>query len=315
MKHSQLLQPVLGKVHKAVLKNGKAIAIKVQRNNLDFIVKQDLALLYFLIRLIKFLRPDTDWQNWNHLIDEFGNTLFAEMDYLQEGRNADRLRATLRYFPAVIIPRVFWLYTTKRIITEELCLGTKIDKLSLLTNVDLKRLAQNIVKAYLAQIIDDSYFHADPHAGNLAVNTYGQLIIYDFGMMGYITDKQKQGLNELIFSIAKNDISLFLDCLSHLGFIDAHRRTDKNLQKVIEKIWTNFHLPSKKEIDLVQLEKEVDLLLLKRYFRLPANLAYLIRMAVALEAIVYRLDPELNFLKMAKPYFKKDSDKLRYNLS
>lgn len=304
----------IGQVHRAGLKDGRVVAVKVQRSNLVKTVKQDLALMHFVLCLIKVVKPKSDWKSWSNLIDEFGRTLFVEMDYLQEGRNASRLRNVLRPFPMIVIPRILWHYTTKFVITEEFCPGIKIDKLTLLSGIDLKRLAKCLVEAYLVQILEYGYFHADPHAGNLAISTSGQLIIYDFGMMGYITGKQRIGLVKLISSIAENKISVFVDSLADLGFISANSTADKNyLQELIAPMWVRYHSPAGYEIDLSEVEREVDIFLLNRYFTLPPNLAYLIRMIVALEAIVRMLNPNLNFLRVAAPYFKKIRGQLRYN--
>jgi predicted unusual protein kinase regulating ubiquinone biosynthesis (AarF/ABC1/UbiB family) len=303
---SPIASASIGQVHRAVLKNKEVVAVKIQRAKLEILVKQDIALMHYFVCLTKFLMPNFDWQNWSVLIDEFGKTLFWEMNFLQEGQNADRLRKVLRPFPMIVIPRIFWQYTTKRVITEELRQGTKIDKLDLLSNHNLKRISKCLVEAYLEQVLEHGYFHADPHAGNLAINNDGQIIMYDFGIMGSLSKEQRLGLVNLVLSIAKNDISLFVDAIGALGFIKGKAQTDKaSLLKMIEPIWTKCLSPSKNQIDLADLEKEVDLLMLSKNFLLPANLAYLIRMIVTLEAILHNLNPDLNFLRTASPYFQK----------
>jgi len=295
----------IGQVHKATLKNGQAVAVKVQRANLAQVINQDLAFLRSLFRAAKAINIKGDWDSWFSLIDEFGQCLLAEIDYLQEGRNADHLRQVLRNFPAIIIPRIFWRYTTRRVITEELCEGVKIDKISLLKDIDLKRLAKQIVDAYLEQMMVHGYFHADPHAGNLAVTNEGKLIIYDFGMVSHLSEGQQQGMIKLIHGVIDNNISGFIEALEQMGIIRAISRQDKEyLLTIIEPIWVYCHTASTEEIDLLHLEKEINVLLRNRYFQLPANLAYLIRMIVALEAIVRTLNPNFNFIRAASPYFR-----------
>ncbi len=304
----------IGQVHRAGLKDGRIVAIKVQRAKLLNTVKQDLALMHFILRLTKLVKPTTDWKSWSNLIDEFARTILIEMDYLQEGRNADRLRDVLKSFPMIIIPRVLWHYTTRIVLTEEFCPGIKIDRLESLNRIDLKRLAKCLVEAYLEQILDYGYFHADPHAGNLAISASGQLIMYDFGMMGYVTRKQRMGLVKLISAIVDNDISIFIDALVDLDFVSNNSIADKNhLQELITPIWVRYYSSGGDNVELSELESEVDIFLLSSYFKLPANLAYLIRMIVALEAIVRILNPNLNFLRLAEPYFKKIRSQLRYN--
>ncbi len=296
----------IGQVHRAILKNGRAVAVKVQRTNLARTVHEDLVYMRFLIGLAKVLRLKGDWQGWFALVDEFERSIFIEMDYLQEGRNADKLRQILRNFPAIVIPRVVWRYSTKHVLTEQLCEGTRIDKISSFADIDTKRLAKQMVEAYLEQIVVHGYFHADPHAGNLAVSETGQLIIYDFGMMGYITDSQREGMLRLVLSIMDNNLSRFIESFTEIGIIRPISQADRDrLEKVIEPVWTQFRRYPISDIDLSIIEKEIDLLLAHQYFRLPANLAYLIRMVVSLDAIVHALNPDFNFARVASPYFKR----------
>ncbi len=209
----------IGQVHKATLKNGLAVAVKVQRPGLAKIIYEDLGIMRLIARLGKACHWQGDWQGWLEITDEFGHSLFAEMDYLQEGRNADRLRKILRPMPVVIIPKIIWAQTTKKVLTEELCQGEKIDNGNTigLKEIDLKRLSVQLVDAYLQQIFIHGYFHADPHAGNFAVTKNGQLIIYDFGMVSYLTDTQRQGLVNAITSIVNNDSQSLIAALEELG--------------------------------------------------------------------------------------------------
>ena len=174
-----------------------------------------------IANLAKTLRLKGDWQDWLDLIDQFGYSLFAEMNYLQEGRHADRLRRILRNFPTILIPRIIWRYSGRRVLTEELCEGTKIDNLGILlsADLDLKRLARQLVEAYLEQIFVHGFFHADPHSGNFAVTPTGEMVIYDFGMVSYLTAVQRLGLLNLVVSVVKDDINAFICAFEQLGIL------------------------------------------------------------------------------------------------
>ncbi len=294
----------IGQVHKAILKDGQAVAIKIQRADLQNIISQDLAIMRFFINTMKTLHFKGDWLGWLAIVDEFGKGLAREMDYLQEGQNADRLRRVLRSFPAIVIPRVFWRYTTKHIITEELCEGIKIDNVASLQNFDLKRLCRNLVEAYLEQIAVYGYFHADPHAGNLAVGHRGELIIYDFGMMGFLTDLQRQGMINLVFSVIENRISRFIDALGQIGIIRLRESHDREkIESMILPLWKHLRSSSAEDFDLSSIEK--DMQQLSQHLQLPVNIVCLIRMVVSLEAIVRMLSPDFNFVRVATPYFKR----------
>ena len=301
-------QPVasasIGQVHKAILRDGRTVAVKIRRKNLQQVIDQDLAFMRFAIKLGKVFYARGNWQSWAAIVDEFDRGISVEMDYLQEGRNADRLRQVLRLFPAIVVPRVVWRYTTKAVIVEEFCQGIKIDQVLLLQNFDRKRLCGNLVEAYLEQVIVHGFFHADPHAGNLAVAPTGQLIIYDFGMTGYLTDCQRLGVTNLVASVVKNNISGFVDALEQIGFVRLMSKVDREyLEEIILPVWRQCRLTPSADVDLSGFEKEM--LLLSQYFCLPANIVSLIRMAVALEAIVRKLSPDFNFAQAAAPYFRK----------
>ncbi len=297
----------IGQVHKAFLHDGTAVAVKVQRPDLAQVIYQDLGLVRLIARLGKFCRWKGDWDAWLDLTNEFGHSLFLEMDYLQEGRHADRLRKILRPIPAIVIPRIIWRLTTKKILTEELWVGEKIDNdiVSRRQDIDLKRLSSQLVDAYLLQIFVHGYFHADPHTGNFAVSESGQLIIYDFGMVSYLTSYQQQGLINAVTSVVNNDSRAFIVSLEELGIVTKVTAEIKaSLEKTIQPFLDFCHTFPVPEINLSQLEKEMDQLVKKHSLRLPANLAYLIRAVVSLEGFVRMLNPEFNFVRAAKPYFK-----------
>jgi len=297
----------IGQVHKAFLQDGPAVAVKVQRPGLAKIIYQDLGFMRLIARLGKIWHWRGDWQAWLELTDDFGHSLFAEMDYLQEGRHADRLRKILRTMPAIIIPRIIWRQTTKKVLTEELCQGTKIDNgtTARRQDIDLERLSAQLVDAYMLQIFVNGYFHADPHSGNFAVTEDGQLIIYDFGMVSYLTCVQRQGLVNAITSVVNNDSPAFIASLEELGIVSKISQESKDqLEKTIQPFLAFCQTSSAADINLSELEKEMDQLVKKQSLRLPANLAYLIRTAVSLEGFVRMLNPEFNFVRAAKPYFK-----------
>ncbi len=166
----------IGQVHRGILKDGKAVAIKVQRPDIANLIYQDLALMKLFAHTAQILHLKGEWQDWLELIDQFGYSLFAEMNYLQEGRHADRLRKALRNFPTILIPRIIWRYSSPKVLTEELCEGAKIDNLgmALSAGFDLKRLVRQLVEAYLEQVFVHGFFHADPHSGNFAITPDGQ---------------------------------------------------------------------------------------------------------------------------------------------
>ncbi len=176
----------LGQVHKAVLHSGESVVVKVQRPGLKKLFEIDLEILKGIAR---YFQNHPKWgrgRDWIGIYEECCRILWEEIDYLNEGRNADTFRRNFRAYDWVKVPRVYWRYTTSRVITLEYVPGIKISQYEALeaAGVDRKAIARYGAQAYLHQLLNNGFFHADPHPGNLAVSPDGALIFYDFGMMG-----------------------------------------------------------------------------------------------------------------------------------
>ncbi|HEY9783836.1 MAG TPA: AarF/UbiB family protein, partial [Candidatus Obscuribacterales bacterium] len=212
----------VGQVHLARLKNGTEVVVKVQRPDLRQRFYQDLGYMRLVVNWGRtLLGKNFDWDGWIELSDEFGRNLFCEVNYIQEGRNADKLRRVLRDFEDVRIPRVFWKYTGRRVLTLEYAPGTKIDKLNELhaRSINLPKLARLLVNCYLEQVLMHGFFHADPHAGNLSIDDEGRLVIYDFGMMGEITEEQRAAITGCISAVIRRSTAELVENLRQLGIL------------------------------------------------------------------------------------------------
>ncbi len=247
-------------------------------------------------------RHALDFRGWFELSDEFGRTLFEEINYLQEGRNADRLRYLMRNRPRIRVPRVYWKYTGRRVLTLEYIGGTKISQVEDLAEqgFDLKELGNLLVNCYLEQFVLTGFFHADPHAGNLAVDLDGNLIIYDFGMMGEIKEEQRRSLLMCVMSVVRRDPEQVTKYLMELGIVSGQA----SLETVSRTIGPFIDYYAGKDIldlDFQHLEQDIDQVIAERSFRLPANLAYLLRAGSSLEGIARTLKPDFSFVAAVQP--------------
>ena len=184
----------LGQVHRAQLHSGADVVVKVQRPGLNKLFEIDLGILRGIAR---YFQNHPRWgkgRDWVGIYDECCRILWLEIDYLNEGRNADTFRRNFRNCDWVKVPRVSWQYTAPRVLTLEYIPGIKISNYEALeaSGLDRKELAQMGAKAYLQQLLNHGFFHADPHPGNIAVSPGGELIFYDFGMMGQITSTLRE---------------------------------------------------------------------------------------------------------------------------
>lgn len=297
----------IGQVHKARLKDGTEVAVKVQRPQLRQRFYQDLGYMRFLIRLGSLLfQKYADWDGWYELSDEFGRNLFCEVNYIQEGRNADRLRRVLRDYPDIRVPKVFWKYTGRRVLTLEYLPGTKIDRVKELLerNVNLPRLGKQLVNCYLEQVLMHGFFHADPHAGNLAVDEDGKLVIYDFGMVGEISDEQRQSITGCISAVIQKDTEDLIANLRKLGILKEGANS-MPIERAVKPFIDYYAGREVKDLDFTDLENDIDQIALDRSLCLPPSLAYLLRAGSTIEGIARTLQPNFSFVEAAKPALKK----------
>lgn len=296
----------IGQVHKARLKDGQLVVVKVQRPDLSQRFYQDLGCMRLLARIGQRVCKGGQWDNWLALSDQFGRTLFSEIDYIQEGRNADRARRLMRDHLEIRIPRVYWRYTGRRVLTLEFLPGTKIDCIEELQarNIDLAKIGNELISSYLDQVLLHGFFHADPHAGNLSVDNDGKIIIYDFGMMGEITEAERDAMMGAIVAIMKKNTGDLVQHLKELKIIIE----DKNLQPIartLQALMEYYAGRQVKDLDFSKLEKDLDRMALDRALSFPPTLAYLLRAGTSLEGIARTLQPNFNFVEAAKPFLKK----------
>jgi predicted unusual protein kinase regulating ubiquinone biosynthesis (AarF/ABC1/UbiB family) len=252
------------------------------------------------------LKPEGQWQSWMELSDEFGRNLFQEIDYIHEGRNADRVRTMLKDLPEIQIPRVYWKYTGRRVLTLEYCPGIKIDHVAELEERGFNpaKIGNQLVNSYLEMVLMHGFFHADPHAGNLCIAPDGRIIIYDYGMMGEITDEQREGITGCIAAVIKKDTEELVRNLKNLGIIRGDAPTAPIL-RTLQPFIDYYAGKAVKELDFSDLEHDIDQITYDRALNLPPTLAYLLRAGTSLEGIARTLKPNFSFVEAAKPPLKK----------
>ncbi len=314
----------IGQVHRVQLKDGRQAVLKVQRQGLAhdfyrdlgmmrFAARSGLALDLWKARVSKFFKAEGpkkparfDFANWLEMSDEFGKNLFSEIDYLLEGRNADRLRRLLRDKPEVRIPRVIWKYSARKVLTLEYIEGIKIDRVDELREkgIDTEGLGNLLIGTFLEQIVIKGFFHADPHAGNMAVDRDGCLIIYDFGMVGEITEAQRRSLLQCVLSTVNKNPDLLVKSLAELGVV-RQGTNHEAIGRAITPFMDYYAGKSLFDLDFRQLEHDIDIVVTERSLRLPANLAYILRAGSSLEGIARTLKPDFSFIQAVRPIVKR----------
>lgn len=294
----------LGQVHKGRLPDGQIVAIKILRPGIDELINIDLHAIRRVIDLIKIF---TDWEHFvdlDAIYEEFHVTLQAELDYIQEGGNAERI-ASNNKDNELLIPNIIWDYTRPRVLTMEFMEGIKINDHKALkeAGIDFPGIALKLLQTYVSQVLVDGFFHADPHPGNLFVTAQGQLVMVDFGMVGAIPAELRQQLVEMAFAMVRRDYSEVVDYLKEVGFLryDADNAVvTRAVTLFIEHTLGRENKPS--SFDLSIFLDDLEILLYEQPFQIPANFTFLGRALGTLYGLCISLDPQINFLEVAKPY-------------
>ena len=296
----------LGQVHKAKLFNGDDIVVKVQRPGLKQLFTIDLAILK---QIARYFQSNPKWgknRDWMGIYDECCRILWEETDYLLEGRNADTFRRNFRDEDWVCVPRVYWKYASPRVLALEYMPGIKISHYEAIeaAGLDRKVLARLGAKAYLQQILDGGFFHADPHPGNLAVNSDGALIFYDFGMMGQIESNIREGLMDTLVGVAQKNSDKVVNSLITLGAL-VPTGDMSSVRRSIQFMLDNFMDKPFEEQSVDAISEDLYEIAYGQPFRFPATFTFVMRAFSTLEGVGKGLDPEFNFMEVAQPYATK----------
>lgn len=295
----------LGQVYKGKLRSGETVAIKVQRPGLAQLITLDLYILRQLAawasKNLKRVRSDLVG-----IMDEFGARIFEEMDYTQEGRNAERFARLYGHLQDIYVPRIYWQYTQRRVLTMEWITGTKLTQTSEIRaqGVDAGYLVEVGVQCSLLQLLEHGFFHADPHPGNLLATPDGKLAYLDFGMMSEVKPYQRYGLIEAVVHLVNRDFEGLANDYVKLEFLTP----DTDLMPIIPalaNVFSNALGASVAELNFKSITDQLSQVMYEFPFRVPAYYALIIRSLVTLEGIAINVDPNFKVLSKAYPYVAK----------
>jgi len=239
------------------------------------------------------------------MLREFHLTIFEEMDYYREGKNADRFRYNFRDWRVVRVPRIHWSHTTSRVLTMDFIRGTKVIDLDQLRARRISPVKVNrlLVRTYLKQLLEDGFFHADPHPGNLLVMDSGHLAFLDFGMVGRITPRLQSQMIDAFFHVVSRDVQGLGQDIINLNFLKPGVNPE-SIRPVVEGLFKHYLNLKLGEVNFKELTYDLAEVMYEYPFRLPANFTYVMRALMTLEGIGIVTDPEFSFFETAKPYAK-----------
>lgn len=298
----------LGQVYKGKLWSGETVAIKVQRPGLADSITLDLhvmrTLCIWLQANFKQIRS-----NLVSIVDEFAERIFEEMDYENEGRNAEKFAELYGSMQDIYVPSIYWQYTGRRVLTMEWITGTKLTNLEAVAaqGLDATYLVEVGVQCSLRQLLEHGFFHADPHPGNLLAMPDGKLAYLDFGMMSQVKPYQRYGLVEAIVHLVNRDFEGLGRDFVKLEFLTP----DTDLRPIIPAISQVFNSSlgasgtNIADMDFKSVTDQLSGVMYEFPFQVPAYYALILRSLATLEGIAISVDPDFKVLAKAYPYVAK----------
>jgi len=320
----------LGQVHRARLYTDQELStgptglvdvvVKIQRPKIEFIIATDLAALRTVGRWLRHYQPISRRMDIPALIEEFTRTLYEEIDYLAEGRNAETFAANFQSNPNVRVPRVVWTHTTRRVLTLEDVGAIKITDYDAITaaGIDRADVANRLLDTYLKQIFEDGFFHADPHPGNLFISplstmaenpsgTSWTLTFVDFGMVGRVPPHLRTGLRELLMAVGTRDAARMVKAYKMTGVLLPGADLVQ-IERAGSLMFDQFWGKSMTELQKINKEEMFDFaaefrdLLYSMPFQIPQDIIFLGRCVGILSGMCTGLDPEFNVFARLAPY-------------
>ena len=298
----------LGQVYKAQLSDGHWVAVKVQRPNLPWILRRDLVIIRLLAVLTAPLLPLNLGFGLGDIIDEFGSTLFEEIDYRLEANNAERFADLFANQSEVTVPRVERFLSSEHVLTTQWINGTKLQERQALEarNLDPAALIRTGVIAGLQQLLEFGYFHADPHPGNLFALTgktgaLGHVAYVDFGMMDSISDSDRLTLTSAVVHLINRDFRALAHDFICLGFLNPKADLEPIIP-ALEDVLGGALGENVGSFNFKAITDRFSELMYDYPFRVPARFALIIRAVVSQEGLALRLDPGFKIINVAYPY-------------
>jgi predicted unusual protein kinase regulating ubiquinone biosynthesis (AarF/ABC1/UbiB family) len=295
----------LGQVYKGRLNTGEEVAVKVQRPDLIRRITLDI----YIMRSIASWAQHNLKQIRSNLVaitDELAERIFEEINYMQEGRNAERFKKLYGYLDEIYIPKIYWEYTGRRVLTMEWVTGTKLTNIKEIQaqGINATHLVEVGVECSLRQLLEHGFFHADPHPGNLLAMPDGRLAYLDFGMMSRIKPYQRYGLIEAVVHLVNRDFEALSRDYVKLDFLTP----DTDLTPIVPalaNVFGNALGASVAELNFKSITDQMSAMMYEFPFRVPAYYALIIRSMVTLEGIAIGIEPDFKVLSKAYPYVAK----------
>jgi len=296
----------IAQVHRAVMKSGEHVVVKIQRPNIQSIIETDLNILFDLTLLVEKHIPESKLYNPGAIAQEFAKTIRRELDFIREGRNIDRFCRNFQDDDTLYVPRVFWELTTQRVLTMEYIDGIKASELEKLESAGLDRkiIAFNGAQAILKQVFEHGFFHADPHPGNIFILPNNVIAPLDYGMMGSLDEELMEAAEDLLTGIVNKDVHKIIRVFTDIGIMGSALDI-RGLKLDLTDFLDRYYQVPLHQLDIGKIINEITEVIRKHRIQMPADLTLMAKAMVTEEGVGRMLDPDFDFISLAKPYVEK----------
>ena len=293
----------LAQVHRASLRSGRQVVLKVQRPGLERVFRSDLEVLQQLAAVVQRHPRWGRGRDWVGIAQECRRVLLRELDFRLEAEHAARFRQQFLDDPGIRVPGVIWELSSRRVLCLDYLPGIKItDRPALIeAGINPALVAEKGAASYLQQLVRFGFFHADPHPGNLAVAADGALIYYDFGMMGQLSSRLRGRLGSMVRAAASRDASGLVEELQAAGVIAPGVELGP-VRRLVRVMLNEALTPPFSSNVLEKLSGDLYGLVYGQPFRLPPELIFVMRALSTFEGVGRTLDPGFSLVAIARPY-------------
>lgn len=295
----------LAQVHRAVLKNGTEVALKVQRPGISKVIEDDIAIMESLARRIERRYPEYCVYNPAGLVREFAIQIRRELDFVQEGKNTEELSRNMGEFPDILLPRIYWQFSGTRLLTMDFIDGVRIDDREAIQAMGIRPadITELTLKAYLRQIFRDGFFHADPHTGNLLVTPEGKLAFIDCGMVGIMRPERQDVFVQLLLGIVDVNVDAVIDAYRGLG-IEIHEEDEEAFKDETYAILRGYQHFGLGELEVGNVMAQIPDVMRRYRIVVPLTMMQILKVIMMMIDINVYLDSSFNFTERVRPYLR-----------
>ena len=305
----QWLDPVplaaasIAQVHRARLHDGTEVVVKVRRPGIGPVVEADLRLLQRAAQVLEKKFPELRQFHPLGMVQQFKASLTRELDLAAECRNAERIADSFAGHDELVVPAVYWDYTSERMNVQDFVDGLPVSDVAALeaAGIDRRRIARDGAQAILKMMLEDGFFHADPHPGNVFVLPGNRIALIDYGMVGRLSRARRTQVVSLLFGLVEHDPQRVTDVLMDWTDEEAGR-DEERIGEDVDAFVDRYHGVPLGQLDLAGMLLEVATLLRTHRLALPADLALLIKVCITLEGMGRSLDPDFDMARQAAPF-------------